>query len=142
MELEIFEALTAVNVPADKAKAVAESINSAIDRRYSLHSQQLATRGDIAVIQKDMAEMETRLLKALTEMQRWTLTALFGGLGALAISKYNYDKNTPPPKKKPRLGGVFLLLSLVAPPAIERIINNRPILRAWLHIRRIANYWR
>lgn len=85
MELEIFEALTAVNVPADKAKAVAESINSAIDRRYSLHSQQLATRGDIAVIQKDMAEMETRLLKALTEMQRWTLTALFGGLGALAI---------------------------------------------------------
>lgn len=85
MELEIFEALTAVNVPADKAKAVAESINSAIDRRYSLHSQQLATRGDIATIQKDMAEMETRLLKALTEMQRWTLTALFGGLGALAI---------------------------------------------------------
>ena len=85
MELEIFEALTAVNVPADKPKPVAESINSAIDRRYSLHSQPLATRGDIAVIQKDMAEMETRLLKALTEMQRWTLTALFGGLGALAI---------------------------------------------------------
>lgn len=78
MELEIFEALTAVNVPADKAKAVAESINSAIDRRYSLHKDQLFTK-------QDGAELEARLLRALADMQRWTLTALFGGLGALAI---------------------------------------------------------
>ena len=78
MELEIFEALTAVNVPADKAKAVAESINLAIDRRYSLHKDQLFTK-------QDGAELEARLLRALADMQRWTLATVFGALGALAI---------------------------------------------------------
>ena len=85
MEMELYKALIRANVSEDDAREVVNSIKKEIDNRYSLHSQQLATRGDIAVIQKDMAEMETRLLKALTEMQRWTLTALFGGLSALAI---------------------------------------------------------
>ena len=85
MEMELYKALIRANVSEDDAREVVNSIKKEIDSRYALHSQQLATRGDIAVIQKDMAEMETRLLKALTEMQRWTLTALFGGLGALAI---------------------------------------------------------
>lgn len=85
MELEIYEALTAANVPPEKAKAAAASIDAAIDRRYSLHSQQLATRGDVAAVEKAMAEMEARLLRAMTDMQRWTLTALFGGLAALAV---------------------------------------------------------
>lgn len=34
---------------------------------------------------KQMAEMEARLLRAMSDMQRWTLTALFGGLAALAV---------------------------------------------------------
>lgn len=78
MELEIFEALTAINVSPEKAKAVAESINLAIDRRYSLHKEQLFTK-------QDGAELEARLLKALSDMQRWTLTAIFSALGALFV---------------------------------------------------------
>jgi len=78
VELEIFEALTAANVPSEKAKAVAASIDQAIDRRYALHKEQLFTKAD-------GAEMEARLLRAMTEMQRWTLTALFGALAALAV---------------------------------------------------------
>lgn len=84
MELEIYEALTAVNVPADKAKAVAESINKQIDSRYSLHASQLATRGDVAEVRQEIAEMEGRLLKALSEMQRWTMASIFAGMAAVA----------------------------------------------------------
>lgn len=85
MELEIFEALTAANVPVEKARAAAESINKEIDRRYSLHAQQLATRGDVMDVKREMAEMEGRLLRALNEMQRWTLGAVFAGVAALAV---------------------------------------------------------
>lgn len=84
MELEVFEALTAANVPSDKARAVAESINKEIDRRYELHSRQLATRSDIAEVQKQLAEMEGRLLKSINEAQRWTMGALFAGMATVA----------------------------------------------------------
>lgn len=66
MELEIYEALTAANVPNDKARAVAESINKKIDRRYELHARQLATRGDISEPRQQSAEMEARLLRRST----------------------------------------------------------------------------
>jgi hypothetical protein len=32
-----------------------------------------------------MADMEARLLRALNDMQRWTLGAVFGGMAVLAI---------------------------------------------------------
>ena len=78
MELEIFEALTAINVPAEKAKAVAESIDKAIDKRYdkrySIHAQQLATRGDLA--------------EAKAEIIKWCIASIFGATGmAVALAK-------------------------------------------------------
>lgn len=85
MELEIYRALTKANVPPEDAQAVAESINREIDRRYSLHAAQLATRGDVTEVKQELAEMEARLLRALNDMQRWTLGALFAALAALAI---------------------------------------------------------
>lgn len=78
MELEIYEALTAANVPADKARAAAASVKREIDERYALHAAQLATKGDLA-------EMESRLLRAMNDMQRWTLGAVFAALAALAV---------------------------------------------------------
>ena len=84
MELEIFEALTAVNIPAEKARAVAASIDAAIDRRYALHERQLFTKGDGAELRKDMAEMETRLMKAISEMQRWTIGSVFAAVALFA----------------------------------------------------------
>ena len=65
------------NVSSEKAKAVAESINKEIDRRYELHARQLATRGDIS-------EMESRLLKAINYSQRWTMGAVFAGMATVA----------------------------------------------------------
>ena len=47
MELEIYEAFISAGVKEDKAKAAVESINKEIDKRYKLHSDQLATRSDL-----------------------------------------------------------------------------------------------
>ncbi len=82
MELEIFEALTAANVPTDKARAAAASIKKEINEHYALHAAQLATKGDLA-------EMESRLLKAINDSQRWTITATFATIAAVAaLSKF------------------------------------------------------
>ncbi len=99
MELEIFEALTAANVPPEKAKAVASSIDAAIDRRYSLHSQQLATRGDVESARKEIGELRGELkaeianvraeiAKMQSEIIKWCVGAIFTSAGlALAIAK-------------------------------------------------------
>jgi hypothetical protein len=47
MELEIFEALTSANVPADKARAAAASIKKEINEHYAFYASQLATKGDL-----------------------------------------------------------------------------------------------
>lgn len=84
MELEIYEAFRSAGVADEKAKVAVESINREIDRRYNLHQSQLATRGDVAELKTDMAEMEGRLLKAMNEMQRWTMASIFAGMAAVA----------------------------------------------------------
>lgn len=96
MELEIYNAFVKAGVPADEAKAAVESINKEIDKRYSLHASQLATRGDIesvrkevAMVKTDLAEMEARLMRSMNDMQRWTITATFAAVAAMAaLSKF------------------------------------------------------
>lgn len=77
MKMEVFEALTAANIPAEKARAVADSLDVAIDRRYSLHSQQLATRADLA-------ELKNEIIMKMAEMQRWMITAMIAAIGVIA----------------------------------------------------------
>jgi hypothetical protein len=70
MELEIYRALVKINVPAEDAEAVAESINKEIDKRYSLHAQQLATKGDLS--------------DAKAEIIKWTIGSMFAAVGLFA----------------------------------------------------------
>ena len=42
MELEIYNAFRRLGLDEAKAQAIVESINKTIDRRYAIHSQQLA----------------------------------------------------------------------------------------------------
>ncbi|MDR1887804.1 MAG: hypothetical protein LBQ81_00170 [Zoogloeaceae bacterium] len=70
MELELYSALQEAGVSEARARAVVESVNKAIDSRYSLHAQQLATRGDLA-------EMETRIIK-------WNIGAIMASVGIFA----------------------------------------------------------
>lgn len=69
MELEIYDALQSAGVSAEKAKSAVESVNKAIDQRYNLHAQQLATRGDVEQVRGDlkakMAKTEANLIKWL-----------------------------------------------------------------------------
>jgi len=67
IELELFNALRKVNV--------AES------------NVQLATKGDIhgeiAGLKTDLAEAESRIVKAMADMQRWTIGVSFGSVAVL-----------------------------------------------------------
>ena len=85
MELEIYNAFIKAGVSEADAKAAVESLNREIDKRYALHAQQLATRGDVGEVKQELAEMESRLLRALNEMQRWTLGTIFAGVAVLAV---------------------------------------------------------
>lgn len=85
INLAICEALTAANVPPEKARAVADAFDEAIDRRYELNARPLATRGDLAetrgVLQKDIAGAKADIIK-------WCMGAIFGSAGmAMAIVK-------------------------------------------------------
>ncbi|MDD2811630.1 hypothetical protein [Rhodoferax sp.] len=84
MELEIFEALTAINVPADNARRAAESIKKEIDERYTSHGQQLATRGDIESVRREVAELKV-------EMVKWFVgtTIAVGGITAALLKIMN-----------------------------------------------------
>ena len=77
MELEIYNAFIKAGVAEADAKAVVESINKEIDKRYSLHSSQLFTKADGEALRADMARM-------VAESQRWTITAVFAAVGLFA----------------------------------------------------------
>ena len=81
MELEIYNAFIKAGVAEADAKAVVESINKEIDKRYSLHSSQLATRGDIAELKttfrSDLADFKI-------DMMKWTVGTTFSAVGLFA----------------------------------------------------------
>jgi hypothetical protein len=66
---------------------VADAINRSIDSRYNAHAAQLATKGDIhgeiAGLKTDLAEAESRIVKAMADMQRWTIGVSFGSVAVL-----------------------------------------------------------
>ena len=70
MELEIYRALVKINVPADDAQAVADSINKEIDRRYTLHAAQLVTKSDLS--------------DAKVEIIKWTIGTMFASVALFA----------------------------------------------------------
>lgn len=70
MELEIYEAFISAGVKEDKAKAAVESINKEIDKRYTLHASQLATKSVLA--------------DAKTEIIKWAVGSIFVAVGLFA----------------------------------------------------------
>ena len=70
MELEIYRALVKINVSADDAQAVADSINKEIDKRYALHASELATRSDLS--------------EAKVEIIKWTIGSMLAAVGLFA----------------------------------------------------------
>ena len=84
MGLENYGAFVKVGVSDSDAKAAVDSINMEIDKRYALHAQQLATRGDVKGVSEDMAVMASRLFRAINELQPWALASIFAAVGLFA----------------------------------------------------------
>ena len=70
MELEIYNAFIKAGVSESEAKAAVESINREIDKRYSLHAQQLATKADLA--------------DAKVDIIKWTIGSMLASVGLFA----------------------------------------------------------
>jgi hypothetical protein len=81
MALEIYEALTAANVPADKARAVAVSMDAAIDKRCALHKEQLFIKADGA--------------KLKAEIIKWCMATISGAV-ALCAALVKVWQQRPP----------------------------------------------
>ena len=71
MELEIYNAFVKAGVPEAEARAAVESINKEIDKRYSLHATQLATKSDLA--------------EAKVEIIKWTIGSMIAAVGLFAM---------------------------------------------------------
>ncbi|MDD4944364.1 hypothetical protein [Rhodoferax sp.] len=76
MELAIDSAFVSAGIAPENAKAAVESINREIDKRFALHSSQLATHGDVEAVLKGVAELKVELIKAIAKSQCWTTTAI------------------------------------------------------------------
>ena len=57
-KVALLEALLSAGVSPERARAVVEQFERAVDDRYSLHAQVLATK-------RDVAELETRLAREI-----------------------------------------------------------------------------
>ena len=77
MELEIYNAFVKAGVSEADAKAAVESINKEIDKRYALHANQLATRGDIEQVRRDLSD-------AKVEIMKWTIGTMFASVALFA----------------------------------------------------------
>lgn len=81
MELEIYTAFRKAGIEDADARAVVESINKEIDRRYSMHSQQLATRGDMLELR---GSVEAKIAQAQTEIIKWCMGSIFAAVALFA----------------------------------------------------------
>lgn len=88
MELEIYSAFVKAGVSESDAKAAVDSISREIDKRYALHSQQLATRGDVEGVRKEIAELRAAtkgdIAEAKFEIIKWTITSMLASVGLFA----------------------------------------------------------
>ncbi|MDR1063192.1 MAG: hypothetical protein LBL48_04555 [Azoarcus sp.] len=88
MELEIYNAFKAAGVPDEPARAAVESINKAIDYRYSLHSQQLATQADIEKVHAEIAKVRVEIAKSEANIIKWNIGAIIATAGlAMTIAR-------------------------------------------------------
>ena len=64
-------------------------MNRAVDKRYNIHADQLATKGDLATIRSEIADVRRELAEAKVDIIKWTVGSMFvlGGI-FIAVVKY------------------------------------------------------
>ena len=88
MKLEIYTAFVNAGRSPDVAKAVVNSISREIDKQCSLHSQQMAARGDVEGVRNEIAELcganKADIAEAKFEIIKWTIGGMFAAVGLFA----------------------------------------------------------
>jgi len=77
IQLNLYEALTEAGVSPDKARAVERQLENAIQTGLDMNRKDIMTK-------TDGAELKADVLKAITDLQRWIITA-FLGISGLTI---------------------------------------------------------
>ncbi len=77
IQLNVYEALTEAGVSPDKARVVERQLESAIQSGLDMNRKDIMTK-------TDGAELKADVLKAITDLQRWIITA-FLGISGLTI---------------------------------------------------------
>ena len=80
----LLEALLSAGVSPERARAVVEQFERAVDERYSLHAQVLATKRDVAELEvrltREIAELRTGLTHEIAagklDLVKWVVAAL------------------------------------------------------------------
>lgn len=84
MEIEVFQAFTSAGIPEDKARTAVDALRKDIDRRYSVNSDALATRKDLAV---SMAQVDASIARLDARLG----VAIASGDARLEVSIANLD---------------------------------------------------
>jgi hypothetical protein len=85
LDLTVYSAFVSAGVKDEDAKRAAESISSAIDGRFALHSKMLATQGDLEKVRLEIEKLRVEMEHSKTDIIRWNIVTMFGGLSALAL---------------------------------------------------------
>lgn len=84
METEVFQALTSAGISEEKARAAVDALRKDIDQRYSINSDALATRKDLAV---SMAQVDASIARLDARLG----VAIANGDARLEVSIANLD---------------------------------------------------
>ncbi|MFL9610971.1 hypothetical protein ACKF11_12870 [Methylobacillus sp. Pita2] len=82
---ELYDALRAVNIPEDKAKAAVQAIKMAVDKRYKIHEEQLASKGSLVTIDSVKSVMRRDLADAKLEIFKWSVVSIFVAVSLAAF---------------------------------------------------------
>ena len=92
MEIDVFLALTSAGVSEAQARSAAEAIRKDMAAEIREAQKEVATKFDISNIKVDianlkveMANMKAELFQRIADMQRFTVTSMFGGFGVLSV---------------------------------------------------------
>ena len=88
LDLTIYSAFINAGVKDEDAKRAAESVSSAIDNRFALHSKMLATQGDVERIRLEIEKLRVEMVKTLSNSRgehiKWTVGTMFGAVAMMA----------------------------------------------------------
>jgi demethoxyubiquinone hydroxylase (CLK1/Coq7/Cat5 family) len=88
MEIEIYDAFKSAGLTDEKAHAVVDSIKKTINEHYALHSQQLATQGDVEKVRADVEKVRAEIAKAEANIIKWNIGAIIATAGlAMTIAR-------------------------------------------------------